>query len=66
MTPDIRTAPPATDGPLADALLGMGRFLRKGEVSGDLRTLFLEGGRQGDAPDRHTSHVIPRFHPAES
>ncbi len=48
MTPDIRTAPPATDGPLADALLGMGRFLRKGEVSGDLRTLFLEGGRQGD------------------
>ena len=48
MTPDIRTASPATDGPLADALLSMGRFLRPGETSSDLRSLFLEGGRSGD------------------
>ena len=47
MTPDIRTRP-ATDGPLADSLLTMGRFLRRGEASADLRTLFLEGGRGGD------------------
>ena len=47
MTPDIRTKS-ATDGPLADTLLGMGRFLRRGEVSQDLRPLFLEGGRTGD------------------
>ena len=47
MTPDIRTTP-ATDGPLADALLSMGRFLRRGETSPDLRSVFLEGGRSGD------------------
>ena len=40
---------PATDGPLADALLSMGRFLRPGTVSEDLRTVYLEGGRAGDA-----------------
>ncbi|GAA1751434.1 nitrate reductase subunit alpha [Agromyces humatus] len=39
---------PATDGPLADGLLSLGRFLRPGEVSPDLRAVFLEGGRQGD------------------
>ncbi|MDR2996653.1 MAG: hypothetical protein LBU78_00875, partial [Microbacterium sp.] len=39
---------PATDGALADALLNMGRFLRPGEVSEDLRAVFLEGGRSGD------------------
>ncbi len=38
----------ATDGALADTLLTMGRFLRKGEASEDLRTLFLKGGRDGD------------------
>ncbi|MBO2990087.1 nitrate reductase subunit alpha [Leucobacter tardus] len=27
----------------------MGRFVRRGEASPDLRALFLEGGRQGDA-----------------
>ncbi len=48
MTPSTHDIHPATDGPLADTLLGMGRFLRKGEVSEDLRTLFLEGGRSGD------------------
>lgn len=47
MTPDFRTTP-ATDGPLADALLTMGRFLRKGETSEDLRSVFLDGGREGD------------------
>jgi len=47
MTPEIRTGH-ATDGPLADTLLSMGRFLRPGEFSSDLRTLFLEGGRKGD------------------
>ncbi len=48
MTPDIRAIHPATDGPLTDSLLSMGRFLRRGEVSADLRAVFLEGGREGD------------------
>ncbi|WP_022890307.1 nitrate reductase subunit alpha [Agromyces italicus] len=39
---------PATDGPLAESLLKFGRFLRPGEFSPDLRTVTLEGGRQGD------------------
>lgn len=47
-TPTNQTHP-ATDGALADALLGMGRYLRRGEVSEDLRALFVEGGRQGDS-----------------
>ncbi len=42
------TNQPANDGPLADSLVKLGRFLRRGEVSEDLRSLFLEGGRQGD------------------
>ena len=33
------TQAPGTDGAAADALLKVGRFLRKGEVSADLRTL---------------------------
>ncbi|WP_460794988.1 nitrate reductase subunit alpha [Microbacterium sp. GXF0217] len=50
MSPETRTRrTPATDGPLADSLLSMGRFLRQGETSEDLRSLFLEGGRSGDA-----------------
>lgn len=48
MTPDARAIHPATDGPLADTLLNMGRFLRRGETSEDLRVQFLEGGRSGD------------------
>ncbi|WP_105567546.1 nitrate reductase subunit alpha [Microbacterium halophytorum] len=49
MTDGVRTARrSATDGPLADALVGMGRFLRRGETSEDLRALFLDGGRAGD------------------
>ncbi|MFF0246473.1 nitrate reductase subunit alpha [Streptosporangium sandarakinum] len=39
----------AVDGPVSDALLRLGRHLRPGEVSPDLRTLHQIGGRQGDA-----------------
>ncbi|MHA3724107.1 nitrate reductase subunit alpha [Leucobacter sp. HY1910] len=42
------TPHPATDGALADTLLNMGRFMRRGETSPDLRAMFLEGGRKGD------------------
>src|SRR5690606_13959501 len=38
-----------TDGILADTLLRLGRFVTPGEVSDDLRSVFLEGGRAGDA-----------------
>ncbi|MDF5758234.1 nitrate reductase subunit alpha [Spongiactinospora sp. TRM90649] len=37
------------DGPVGDALLKLGRHLRSGAVSADLRTLHQIGGRQGDA-----------------
>ncbi|MEU8246627.1 nitrate reductase subunit alpha [Nonomuraea sp. NPDC048916] len=37
------------DGPVSDALLQLGRHLRPGQVSTDLRTLHQIGGRQGDA-----------------
>jgi nitrate reductase alpha subunit len=40
------TAVPAGDG--KDPLLRLGRHLRRGETSEDLRQLFLRGGRQGD------------------
>lgn len=36
------------DGPVSDALLRLGRHLRPGAVSEDLRTLHQIGGRQGD------------------
>ncbi|GGT05092.1 nitrate reductase subunit alpha [Planobispora rosea] len=36
------------DGPVNDALLRLGRHLRAGTVSGDLRTLHQVGGRQAD------------------
>src|SRR5690554_5993198 len=49
MTPGIRTQQSSTDGPLAEALLNMGRFVRPGETSEDLRAVFLKGGRAGDA-----------------
>ncbi|GAA4038947.1 nitrate reductase subunit alpha [Nonomuraea soli] len=38
----------ATDGPFSDALLKLGRHLRPGAVSADLRTLHQIGGREGD------------------
>ncbi|WP_435830911.1 nitrate reductase subunit alpha [Nonomuraea fuscirosea] len=37
------------DGPVSDALLKMGRHLRPGTVSPDLRSLYQVGGRQADA-----------------
>ncbi|MBB2910118.1 nitrate reductase alpha subunit [Streptosporangium becharense] len=37
------------DGPVSDALLKLGRHLRSGKVSDDLRTLHQIGGRQADA-----------------
>jgi nitrate reductase alpha subunit len=50
MTTGTRThGASATDGPLADALLNMGRFVRPGETSDDLRSVFLQGGRSGDS-----------------
>ncbi|WP_336206755.1 nitrate reductase subunit alpha [Nonomuraea sp. LPB2021202275-12-8] len=36
------------DGPISDALLRLGRYLRPGKTSADLRTLHQIGGRQGD------------------
>jgi nitrate reductase alpha subunit len=38
-----------SDGPLTDSILNLGRFLRRGETSPDLRSLFLEGGRDADS-----------------
>ena len=43
------TDPRPTSGGPADALVRLGSRLRPGEVSGDLRSVFLEGGREGDA-----------------
>ncbi|MEV7004986.1 nitrate reductase subunit alpha [Streptosporangium sp. NPDC051022] len=37
------------DGPVSNALLKLGRYLRPGTVSGDLRTLHQIGGRRADA-----------------
>jgi nitrate reductase alpha subunit len=39
---------PGLDSPAADALLRLGRHLRRGTVSDDLRTLYQIGGRQAD------------------
>jgi nitrate reductase alpha subunit len=45
-----RAAPKGgTDGPAADALLRTGRFFTRRETSEDLRAVFREGGREGDA-----------------
>ncbi|WBM80236.1 nitrate reductase subunit alpha [Cryobacterium breve] len=40
---------PGIDSPIADSILNLGRFLRRGETSPDLRSLFLEGGRDADS-----------------
>ncbi|MFD6137810.1 molybdopterin-dependent oxidoreductase, partial [Isoptericola sp. NPDC060257] len=45
VTADLGAAPPTG---AADALLRLGKHLRKGDVSEDLRQLFLKGGREGD------------------
>lgn len=39
---------PGLDSPASDVLLRLGRHLRKGEVSYDLRTLHQAGGREAD------------------
>ncbi len=39
---------PGLDSPAADALLRLGRHLRRGTVSDDLRTLYQIGGREAD------------------
>ena len=39
---------PGLDGPASDVLLKLSRYLRKGEVSADLRTLHQIGGRDAD------------------
>ncbi|MBX9244363.1 nitrate reductase subunit alpha [Actinotalea ferrariae] len=36
------------DGPASDVVLRLGRYLRRGEVSEDLRTIHREGGRDAD------------------
>ncbi|MBW0090762.1 nitrate reductase subunit alpha [Pseudonocardia sp. KRD-184] len=38
-----------TDGPAADALLRTGRFFTRRQTSPDLRAVYREGGRDGDA-----------------
>ncbi|WP_104137498.1 nitrate reductase subunit alpha [Cryobacterium sp. Y62] len=43
------TSKPGTDGPVTDSLLKLGRFLRRGETSEDLRSVFKTGGRAADA-----------------
>ncbi|HRN28629.1 MAG TPA: nitrate reductase subunit alpha [Terrimesophilobacter sp.] len=43
------TPRPGTDGLLADSLLSLGRFIRPGKVSEDLRSVFLTGGREADS-----------------
>ncbi|WP_104192552.1 nitrate reductase subunit alpha [Cryobacterium sp. Y82] len=40
---------PGTDGPVADSLIKLGRFLRRGETSEDLRSVFKNGGRAADS-----------------
>ncbi|HZK60274.1 MAG TPA: hypothetical protein VFC59_10510, partial [Cryobacterium sp.] len=42
-------ARPGTDGPATDAILNLGRFLRRGETSSDLRSVFHTGGRDADS-----------------
>ncbi|WP_051480583.1 nitrate reductase subunit alpha [Cellulomonas sp. KRMCY2] len=46
--PTQGAAPAGLDGPASDLLLRLGRYLRKGEVSADLRTLHQIGGRDAD------------------
>ena len=41
--------PAGLDGPASDVLLRLGRYLRRGEVSDDLRTLHRTGGRDADS-----------------
>src|SRR5690606_9288265 len=49
VTPSGQPARAGLDGPASDVLLRLGRHLRKGEVSEDLRTIHTTGGRDADA-----------------
>lgn len=49
---DRRGPKPAFDGPISDALIRGGRYLRRAPVSADLRSVHHEGGRQSDAAVR--------------
>ncbi|MDI2125463.1 nitrate reductase subunit alpha [Yinghuangia seranimata] len=49
MTDDETTNPAGRPGTAADALLRAGRFFSRGRASADLRAVFHEGGREGDA-----------------
>ncbi|QIK84709.1 nitrate reductase subunit alpha [Sanguibacter sp. HDW7] len=46
---DAATRAPGLDNGLVDALVRVGSKLHKGTVSEDLRAVFVEGGRTGDA-----------------
>ncbi|MBD9699420.1 nitrate reductase subunit alpha [Flavimobilis sp. GY10621] len=46
---DAATRTPGLDNSLVDALVRVGSKLHKGKVSEDLRSVFVEGGRTGDA-----------------
>lgn len=48
MTETATGPTPGLDGPASDAILRLGRHLRRGEVSDDLRTLHQIGGRDAD------------------
>src|SRR5690554_2798083 len=47
-TTDPSTARPGLDGPASDVLLKLGRYLRPGRMSEDLRAEHREGGRDAD------------------
>lgn len=42
------TRPIGPDGPITDAMLGLGRFFSRNEISEDKRAVFRTGGREGD------------------
>ena len=48
LTDGTASPSPGLDGPASDAILRLGRHLRRGEVSADLRTLHQIGGRDAD------------------
>ncbi|MFI2752265.1 nitrate reductase subunit alpha [Cellulomonas sp. P22] len=47
--PTDRPRTTGTDNAAVDRLLRLGSHLRRGEVSEDLRSVFLQGGREGDS-----------------
>ena len=53
---------PGLDDPVVDALIRTGRYLRKGEISADLRSLHQTGGREADTfyRDRWSHDLVVR------